>query len=398
LPGLGLAPAIQFSDLGAWAMYDVIVIGLGAMGNAAVAEIAARGHRVLGLEAFQPAHKLSSSHGDSRIIRLGYHEDPAYLPLLQRAYRNWARMERRLQTDLLTKVGVLQIGKPDSELIRGMLASCAQYGLAHDILDHTAMADRYPAYRLADGEIGVFDPQGGYIRPEAAVWGNLKLATADGAHIHIGERVTGIERGETITVRSPQARYETHKVILATGAWIAELVPELAALARPIKQVVAWYQPRDGFLAQPERMPCFLSDEGQDGTWFGFPQIGVDGVKIGKHCHFLEPINPDEANPPITQADIDLLDSFAARRMPEVATTQVKAVTCRYTMLPGENFLIDVLPDDSRVVVCSACSGHGFKFSSVLGEILADLALDGGTTLPIAPFTFDRHLVAPQFG
>ncbi|WP_172125477.1 MULTISPECIES: N-methyl-L-tryptophan oxidase [unclassified Devosia] len=374
-------------------MYDVIIIGLGAMGSAAVAEIAARGHKVLGLEAFQPAHKLSSSHGDSRIIRLGYHEDPAYVPLLQRAYRNWARMERRLQTNLLSKVGVLQIGKPGSDLIGGMLASCAEYGLAHEILDQAEMADRYPAYRLAGDEIGVFDPEGGYIRPEAAIWGNLKLATADGAHIHIGERITSIERGATIMVRSPQASYETRKVIVATGAWISELVPELAARAAPIKQVVAWYQPGDGFLAQPNRMPCFLSDEGEDGTWFGFPQIGVDGVKIGKHCHFFEPIDPDQANPAVTHADMDLLDAFAARRMPEVATTRIKAVTCRYTMLPGENFLIDLLPADPRVIVCSACSGHGFKFASVIGEILADLALDGGTTLPIAPFTFDRHMV-----
>ena len=375
-------------------MYDVIVIGLGAMGSAAVAEIAARGHKVLGLEAFQPAHKLSSSHGDSRIIRLGYHEDPAYVPLLHRAYRNWARMERRLETDLLTKVGVLQIGRPDSKLIRGMLASCEEYGLAHEILDPAAMAERYPAYRLAGDEVGVFDPEGGYIRPEAAIWGNLKLATADGAHIHIGERVTGIERGQTIRVRSSQASYETRKVIVSTGAWIAELVPELRDLAVPIKQVVAWYQPALGFLAQPERMPCFLSDEGDGGNWFGFPQIGTDGVKFGKHCHFREPIDPDQANPAVNEADTDILDAFAARRMPDVATTRIKSVTCRYTMLPGENFLIDLLPGDPNIVVCSACSGHGFKFATAIGDILADLALEGGTDLPIAPFSFARHLGA----
>jgi len=373
-------------------MYDVIVIGLGAMGSAALAEIAARGRKVLGLEAFQPAHKLGSSHGDSRIIRLGYHEDPAYVPLLHRAYRNWARMERRLETDLLTKVGVLQIGRPDSKLVRGMLASCAEYGLAHEVLDAAAMAERYPAYRLAGDEVGVFDPEGGYIRPEAAVWGNLKLATADGAHAHIRERVLRIERGSTLTIHSPQGSYETRKVIVSTGAWIAELVPQLAAVAVPIKQVVAWYQPAQGFLARPERMPCFLSDEGGDGSWFGFPQIGADGVKIGRHCHFREPIDPNQPNPDITDADTALLDAFAARRMPEVATVRVKSITCRYTMLPSEDFLIDLLPDDPDIVVCSACSGHGFKFTSVIGEILADLALDGGTDLPIAPFAFRRHL------
>jgi sarcosine oxidase len=373
-------------------MYDVIVVGLGAMGSAAVAELAARGKKVLGLEAFQPAHALSSSHGDSRIIRLGYHEDPAYVPLLRRAYRNWRRMERRLETDLLTKIGVLHIGRPDSDLIRNLLASCDEHHLTHEVLDQKAMADRYPAYRLAEDEVGVLDPEGGFIRPEAAIWGNLKLATADGAHIHIGERVDAIERvGEMLTVRSPQASYRARKVIVATGAWISQLVPQIAQLAVPIKQVVAWYQPQNGFLARPERMPCFLSDEGDNEPWFGFPQIGTDGVKFGKHTHFRQAIDPDQPNPPVNDEDTKVLDAFAARRLPEVASSRVKAVTCRYTMLPGERFLIDLLPDDPDIVVCSACSGHGFKFTAAMGDILADLALDGGTDLPIAPFSFARH-------
>jgi sarcosine oxidase len=182
--------------------------------------------------------------------------------------------------------------------------------------------------------------------------------------------------------------------VVATGAWIAELVPKLAEQALPIRQVVAWYQPADGFAAQPQRMPCFLRDEGENGSYFGFPQIGVDGVKIGKHTHFREPIDPDLANPPVNEVDTDLLDEFAARRMPSVATTRIKAVTCRYTMLPSEDFLIGTLPGEPSIVVCSACSGHGFKFTSVIGEILADLALDGGTDLPIAPFSFLAHGLA----
>ncbi|POF29104.1 N-methyl-L-tryptophan oxidase [Roseibium marinum] len=374
-------------------MYDVVVVGLGAMGSAAVAEIAARGRKVLGIEARHPAHKLGSSHGDSRIIRLGYHEDPAYVPLLRRAYGNWRRLERRLGADILTKTGVLQIGHPDGRLVGGMLKSCAEYGLAHEILERAAMEDRFPGFVLESGEVAVLDPNGGYIRPETAIWGNLRLAMEDGAELHIGEKVTAIEPGaNSVTIRSPSASYRARKVVVATGSWIAELVPRVAGRAVPIRQVVAWYRPSDDFAAQPQRMPCLLRDEGDRGSYFGFPQIGVDGVKIGKHTHFHEPIDPDRETPPVNDVDTAMLDSFAARRMPSVATVRVRAVTCRYTMLPGEDFLIDSLPGEPSVVVCSACSGHGFKFTSVIGEILADLSLDGGTDLPIARFSFNAHL------
>lgn len=376
-------------------MYDVIVVGVGAMGSATLAELAARGKKVLGLEAWAPAHRLSSSHGDSRIIRLGYHEDPAYVPLLQRAYRNWWRMERRLGADILTQTGVLQIGRADGRLVTGTLKSCREYGLAHEMLDRQAMADRFPGFALDEDEVGVLDPAGGYIRPEAAVWGNIQLATSDGAELHIGERVSAIEPGGGgVTVRSDSASYRAKKVVVATGPWIANLVPAVAQRAVPIRQVVAWYQPADGLAAQPERMPCFLRDEGDAGSYFGFPQIGVDGVKIGKHAHFREPIDPEQSNPEVNDADTALLDGFAAHRLPEVATTRVKSVTCRYTMLPSEDFLIDLLPGEPSIVVCSACSGHGFKFTSVIGELLADLAQNGGTELPIAPFSFKAHGLA----
>jgi sarcosine oxidase len=178
-------------------------------------------------------------------------------------------------------------------------------------------------------------------------------------------------------------------VIVATGSWIAELVPELREHAVPIRQVVAWYQPRDGFVTQPGRMPCFLRDEGDEGSYFGFPAIGVDGVKVGRHAHFREPIDPNQPNPPVNDTDTALLDGFIGRRLPAAAGTRANATTCRYTMLPSEDFLLDLAPSSSNIVVASPCSGHGFKFTSVVGEILADLALDGGSKLPIGAFSFD---------
>ncbi|WP_454849465.1 N-methyl-L-tryptophan oxidase [Rhizobium binxianense] len=371
------------------AQFDVAVIGLGAMGSAALSFLSSRGVKAIGIEAYHPAHSLSSSHGDSRLIRLGYFEDPSYVPLLKRAYLNWRALEARLRMEILTETGVLQIGKPDSKIVAGTRASCELHGLAYEEFDPDAMAARFPAFQLDADEMAIYDPRGGYLRPEAAVAGYLRLAAEDGAVLHFGEKITAIEPGDDgVTIVSADARYRAKKVIVATGAWIAELVPALAAHAQPIRQVVAWYQPRDGFVTQPERMPCFLRDEGEGGSYFGFPAIRADGVKVGRHAHLLEPIDPNQPNPPVNERDTALLDGFIGKRLPAAAGLRVNAVTCRYTMLPSEDFLIDFLPGDPRIVVASPCSGHGFKFTSVVGEILADLALDGGTALPVSAFSF----------
>lgn len=371
------------------ALFDVAVIGLGAMGSATLSFLAERGAKTIGIDAFYPAHALSSSHGDSRLIRLGYFEDPSYVPLLRRAYRNWNVLEARLRAEILTITGVLQIGARDSKIVSGTRASCQMHGLAHQILDKEEMNRRFPAFQLDDEEIAVLDPQGGYLRPELAVMGYLKLAAQDGAVLHFGERVIAIEPDDVgVTIRSADGQYRARKVVVATGSWIAELVPELRTLATPIRQVVAWYQPKDGFLTQPQRMPCFLRDEGAEGSFFGFPAIGVDGVKIGRHAHFREPIDPNQQNPPVNDRDTALLDGFVGKRVPGAAGQRVKTVTCRYTMLPSEDFLLDLAPGNPNVVVASPCSGHGFKFTSVVGEILADLALQGETGLPVSAFSF----------
>lgn len=380
------------------AHFDVAVVGLGAMGSAAIAHLAARGVKAIGIDAYYPAHALSSSHGDSRLIRLGYFEDPSYVPLLQRAYANWRTLEARLREDILTITGVLQIGKPDSKIVSGTKKSCALHNLPLETLDPNEMRRRFPVFSLDGDEIALLDPQGGYLRPEAAVMGHLKLAAADGAALHFGEKVMAIESGEGgVTIISDTGRYTARKVIVATGSWIGELVPDLRDHAVPIKQVVSWYQPTDGFVTMPQRMPVFIRDEGENGSFFGFPAIGVDGVKVGRHAHFREPIDPNQPNPAVDDKDTDLLDNFIKRRLPSAAGLRVRSTTCRYTMLPSEDFLIDLLPGDNRIVVASPCSGHGFKFTSVVGEILADLALDGGTDLPIGAFSFaamNRFLAA----
>lgn len=368
--------------------YDVIVIGLGAMGAHAAMALAGRGARVLGLERFWPAHDRGSHHGDSRIIRLGYFENPCYVPLLQRAYAAWREMETRSGEALLHITGILQIGRPQDKLVSGVLASCQLHALAHEVLNPKQMAARFPAFQLDDDEIAVLEPQGGYLDPERAVLTALRLAGASFAHLRFGEAVQQITpEGGGIRVVTGTQDVTARRVIIATGPYIAGLVPGLAGIATPVRTVVGWFQPAETARDECARLPVFLRQDG-DGSFFGFPAIGRDGVKLGRHGHLGEIIDPEQPNPPVNVTDRSLIENFAGHRLNSLSPHGHKFATCRYTNLPGDDFLIDFLPTQPGIIVASACSGHGFKFASVIGEILADLALDGGTNLPIEPFSF----------
>ncbi|MDX7952600.1 N-methyl-L-tryptophan oxidase [Lichenihabitans sp. Uapishka_5] len=377
-------------------LFDTAIVGLGAMGSAAAAHLVARGQSVVGFDALYPCNPLGSSHGDSRVIRLGYFEDPAYVPLLRRAYRTWRALERQTGEDLLTVTGVLQIGRPDSPIVSGTRRACEAHDLPFSLLTPAAMAERYPAFRLGEDETGLLEPEGGFLRPERAVAAQIRVAAEGGAVLRFNEKVLDIQPGDGgVTLRSALGSVRARTVIVTTGPWIAQLVPELDGMAVPIRQVVAWYHPQDAFVTALGRMPVFLRDLGPEGSFFGFPALGPDGVKLGRHCHFNEPVDPDLPNPPVTERDTAMLDSFVAGNIPAVAGTVAAAagqrratMTCRYTMLPGEDFLVDRHPGEPRIIVASPCSGHGFKFTSVIGEILADLAADGGTALPIDVFSF----------
>lgn len=379
--------------------YDVIVVGLGAMGSHAAMVLAARGARVLGIERFWPAHDRGSHHGDSRIIRLGYFEDPCYVPLLQRAYAAWQEIEERSGAELLNITGVLQIGRPEGQLISGVLASCHLHHLAHEVLGPRQMAARFPAFQLDLDEVAVLEPRGGYLDPERAALTALRLAGASGAQLRFGEQVITIEPASNgVRVCSANGEAWAKRVVVTTGAYIAGLVPSLRDIALPIRTVVGWFPPCNGQSTALGRMPVFLRQE-EDGSFFGFPAIGRDGVKIGKHGHFGERIDPEIPILPPNDRDRSYIEDFVSRRMPTVTAKGHKFATCRYTNLPGDDFLVDFLPGAPEIVVASPCSGHGFKFASVIGEILADLALEGSTGLPIAPFSFaalhERALKTP---
>jgi sarcosine oxidase len=370
--------------------FDVAVIGLGAMGAHAAAALAERGLAVIGIERFGPLHDRGSSHGDTRIIRLAYFEDPCYVPLLRRAYANWRRLEAQSGEDLLTMTGAMEFGRVDGEVVKGVLASAREHDLDIDVMTAADAMRRFPAWRFEPDEAVILEPEGGFLRPERCIMAALKLAGAHGATLHFNERVLGIgPKGQGIEIVSADGRYRARKVVIAAGSYVAGLVPALRGTARPIKQVVGWYAVRDQAAAAVGAMPVFIGEDRDQGTFFGFPALGPAGIKLGKHGHFGEEIDPEAANPPVNAADRAIMADFVRRHLPAADPDRLTdAITCRYTMLPQDFFLIDALPADPRIIVASPCSGHGFKFASVIGEILADLAERGTTDLPIAPFSF----------
>lgn len=370
--------------------FDTIVLGVGGMGSAAVYQLARRGQRVLGLERFDIPHAMGSSHGVTRIIRLAYYEHPSYVPLLRRAYELWRDLERTVREQLLFITGSLDAGPPESQCFRGSLASCEEHGLPHEVLTGAEVNRRFPGYRLPEHLQAVLQPDGGYLLSERCIVAHVTAAQALGAEVHARERVLGWEpRSEAIRVRTTRGVYESERLIVAAGAWVGDLVPDLRWLTTPERQVLAWLQPARPELFAPERFPVF-NLQVDEGRYYGFPVVSVPGFKFGRYHHLEEAVDPDHFERDADARDEAVLRSFAERYFPDGAGPTMALRTCLFTNAPDEHFILDLHPDDRRVVVASPCSGHGFKFCSVVGEIAADLAETGETRHDIGLFRLSR--------
>ncbi|MEX1294631.1 MAG: N-methyl-L-tryptophan oxidase [Candidatus Limnocylindrales bacterium] len=371
--------------------YDVIVAGVGGMGSAAVAELAARGARVLGLERAGIPHDSGSSHGVNRIIRLAYAEDPRYVPLLRRAYQRWHELEARLGETILVTTGGLDIGRPESETVRGALASAREHHLEHELLDAGQVHARFPGLELPDELVGVYQPDGGFVLSERAIVGQATLALGAGAEIHGHEPVLSWEaQGGGVVVRTAVAVYRARRLVISAGAWVGKLVEGLASVAVPERRVLLWAGTRRPEWFTPKALPIFILED-DDGLFYGFPEYGIPGLKIGEMRQARRRVDPDDWDrAQIEPDDEPLLRSALSRYLPQADGPTLSLKTCMFTMTPDEHFIIDTLPDTPEVVVVSPCSGHGFKFSVVVGEIAADLALDGATGHDIEMFRIDR--------
>jgi len=370
--------------------FDVAVIGLGAMGSAALYHLARRNIRAVGIERFAPGHERGSSHGSTRIIRLGYFEHPSYVPLLRRAYTLWRDLEAASGRSLMTITGIVEIGREDSELVQGTLASSRLHELPHQVLTAAEVMRRYPAFRLPADFVGVLQSDGGYLEAEAAVQTHLALARVAGADIHHNRRVLAVEpKDGHVRVITDVGTIDAGIAIVSAGPWMTTLLPDLAVDLQVTRQAVLWVEPDNRELFLPDRFPVFMIETG-DGIHYGFPLHGADGVKIAKHHHSDEVVDPEIYNREVTADDENIVRKVMSQYLPSANGRVLTRKTCLYTMSPDEHFIVDRLPGHPQIIVASPCSGHGFKFAPVIGETLADLAISGHTVNDISRFRLDR--------
>jgi sarcosine oxidase len=372
------------------AQFDVVVVGLGATGAAALHRLARRGVRVLGLERLTPGHDQGSSHGESRIIRLGYFEHPSYVPLLRRSYALWRELETETNAKLLHITGIAEIGPPGGEVVSGTLAASRLHGLPHQVMNAAETMRRFPAFKIPNDYLGVFQPDDGFISAEAAMAAMLALARAAGAEVQTNVAVRSVTpRGNGVGIETSTGLIEARTAIVAAGPWLSKLMPDLPAPLRVTREVMAWFEPRNPAPFLAASFPVFLL-ESPLGQHYGFPPWRGGLLKIAKHHHRNETVDPDHVDHVVSAGDEALIRPAVSQYIPAAAGPLRSAKTCLYTMTPDRDFLIDRLPGAPNIVVASPCSGHGFKFAPVVGEILADLATEGSTGHDISRFRLGR--------
>jgi len=353
--------------------YDVAIVGLGAMGSAVAFELARRGVDVVGFDRFTPPHTMGSSHGDSRIIREAYFEHPVYVPMVQRAFELWRELERLSGAALMSPTGGLMIGAPDSVLVEGARRSALLHGLAHEMLSSAEIHARFPVLHPEPGMVGVWEPRAGVLAPEACVAAQLDQALRHGATLRFDEPVDRwqVEDGG-VSVFTAQRHCRARQLIISAGAWIASLLPGMRLPFQVERQVLHWLSPAAHAEAfGPARCPVHLWQIDGDRFFYGLPDMGA-GVKLAFH-HGGQTSTIDTVQREVTAQDVNDLRATVRRFVPAADGHRLTSSVCLYTNTPDEHFWIDRCPDQPKVLVASPCSGHGFKFAPVVGEILADL-------------------------
>jgi len=385
------------------AKYDVLVLGLGAMGSAAAYQAARRGLKVLGLDQFSPPHGLGSSHGETRITRLAIGEGAHYTPLVLRSHELWREIEQETGANLLTVTGGLVISSPAKtatlhvpDFFANTVAAAEKHRIAYRLLTAPEIQERFPQFRVRDDELGYYEPDAGFLRPEACVAAQLNLAKKYGAEIHIDEKALGFEASANgVTVETQQGSYAAERLILAAGPWLPGLIgARYASPFKVLRQVLFWFAVKgdiDPFL--PGNCPIFIWElQGPEQAIYGFPAIDgpQGGVKIATQ-QYEETTTPDSVNRHVSDEEAsEMYRRYIAPYLPGISPICVKAVSCLYTVTPDAGFVIDFHPEWDRVIVASPCSGHGFKHSAAIGEALAELVVAGKSRFDLSAFRIGR--------
>ena len=370
--------------------YDTIVVGVGGMGSAAASHLAGRGHDVLGIERFDIPHAQGSSHGITRIIRVPQFKDPGYVPLVQRSLELWTDLEEAYGRQLFYRTGSIDFGSPDSDVVHGSKRSCAIHDLDHTVLTGTELTDRPGGHDVPADFEAVYQPDGGFLHSDQCIVAHVHQAHEHGATIRAREEVTDWTADESgVRVETDRGEYAADTLVVTAGAWTGRLCPALAPYLTPERQVLGWFQPTDPGEFERERFPVFVADV-PEGNFYGFPTFEVPGFKFGKHHHRGETGSPSALDREPTREDEATLRAFADRYAPGGTGPTMRLSTCLYTNTPDRDFILDTHPEHHNVVIGAGFSGHGFKFASVVGEILADLATDGETDHPTEMFELSR--------
>jgi sarcosine oxidase len=366
----------------------VAVVGCGAMGAATGWRLARRGVQVVCFDRHSPPHTLGSSHGESRIIRTAYFEGPWYVPLVQESFPLWRDLEHESAAKLLTMTGALMIGPSSAKAVAGAQAAAVAHGLDARVLDADELRRQFPAHVIGDEDVAVFDVQAGFIRPEDAVTAMIDRIVALGGEVRRGVVVKDVSgRAEGVDVTTDETRESFDAVVIAAGPWMGDLFPLPLRVER---QVMAWFEiaKRGDDWLTPARFPVFIRETGGLDV-YGLPTLDGASLKVAIH-HGGEQVDPETIRREVGDAELDPLRSFATTYLRGVTTRVTRTAVCMYTNTPDEDFVIDLHPDDARVVVISACSGHGFKFAPVIGDIAADLVTEAHTRRDISRFSAAR--------
>jgi sarcosine oxidase len=370
-----LEPGLLVADARA-DVADIAIVGLGAMGALSAWRLAARGARVIGFEQFRPGHDRGSSHGESRIFRTAYFESPEYVPLLQRAHELWRQLEEETGAQLLTMTGGLAIGPPDGELVAGVLASARENQLPHRLLDSSEMTRLYPQHRLDASEVAVLDEQAGFLRPERSVAAAASRAEALGARLLAETQVTSIKASSGgVVIETSRGRFAAERALVTAGPWTSKLLPQLGLPLQVERQLMAWMAVDDPASFAPHRFPIFIREVAEGRFRYGFPSTDGRSIKLAVH-HEGTDADPDSVDREVGDADLLPIRDFAREHLHGVTSEVVKARVCMYTNTPDERFIAASPAGMPDVTVLSACSGHGFKFAAVMGELMAELILD----------------------
>jgi sarcosine oxidase len=380
--------------------YDVVVAGLGAMGSAAVYQLARAGASVLGLDRYQPPHTLGSTHGDTRITRVAVGEGLAYVPLVRRSHEIWRDLERQSGVEILSQCGGLVMAPPggtfamhgSESFLDHTVAAAEAYDVEHELLGSEELAARFPQFALAGEEQGCLEPGAGFVRPERAVETQLRLAGELGATIAVGEQVLGYnDDGTGVTVRTTRGTVEASTLVVSAGPWVGELVPELAPVVTIRRQVLFWFDVRDPTSYPALRdSPVFIWWPGGDRKEmiYGFPMVDgpSGGAKVAGEQYVAE-TTPEAVDRAVTPEETEeMYERCVRHRLPWLSGRCVKSRVCLYTVTPDSRFVIDRLPSKPHVIVASPCSGHGFKHSAAIGECLAQLATEGESAIDLSAF------------